>query len=261
MSSVLPDAKKAATASYVIPILAVAISFFLSTAQGENEDFVLEIAIAQTLAIVLVCLAGVVLAISALFRISKTGPKGVLGPSIAGILLNMFVLILMIGGAMHATKLHAGNFWTKYTNNAGGYSVDLKGIRSEKMEQINLSRGGGTILVARRTGTSSKGRVMMFAEDVLLPIELADASDSDIINMLVDQHIAHWQGQETGRDPLRGGDRGYIIHATRTNPPGRMEFVVRRAGDLVYILAYITEDSDFNEEDLNRFFDSFRWLL
>jgi hypothetical protein len=109
-----PFAVQAAKASWIAPLLTILLGFAGQAISAGKANTPPETVRAVALAIggisVIIVLAGLMLGILALFGIRKHGIKGILMPSIIGILLScgwLYLLFTAIQAARHAAQVHA----------------------------------------------------------------------------------------------------------------------------------------------------------
>jgi hypothetical protein len=112
MPEKLPFPYQAAKASWMAPLLAIALGFAGTTMLQNNQNLGEQGAgairsgkIVIGLIAIAIVVVGIVFGILALFGIKKHGPKGILIPSIAGLLLSSGYLYLVVSTLLIAKHM------------------------------------------------------------------------------------------------------------------------------------------------------------
>lgn len=253
----LPTGQRAATASWLIPVGVILLSFvFNNIKPGENAGL-RTMAIAFIAVFVMLLVSGIVLAISALRSMKTFGKRGILVRSSIGLLFN--VLLLAALGAGFALPLTGGldGKWSTYEDPSQSFTVEMRGKIESNTKSIPVAGGASPLLLHQCEANSMRGKAFMSAEKVVLPTEMLNDSPDRIVDSSVDNVLHFFNATTTRRTTLDGGDLHVLIEGKTANPAGRIKIVTRRDGAVIYTLVYVADDGAWQEEDATRFFDSF----
>lgn len=134
MTNKQPFARQAAKASWIIPLLSLAIMVIGKSATKSPTGSLILGGL-----VILLFIVGILFGIICLFGIKSYGRKGILLPGITGILLNSVLLTLLLLVVFSAYKSAAS--WKEVYSDEGSYTILMPGNPQEQSQVANTEIG------------------------------------------------------------------------------------------------------------------------
>lgn len=266
-----PRGEAAARASWMVPVFTLLGSCVWSSTQRNRQEgidgFYQIAAIVIALLMLFALLSGLILSIYALLSTRKQGRKGIMGRAILGLILNVLLLSALIIGFVLPLTIGFDEKWrvVEATAIAGqgytaDYQVEMKGKVLKESDHVTHPNGIEIFLYDKRA-TSSGGHVLMRVVEVSAhqPGGYVSTNDSLYEDVILNT-LKQFDGTETSRENVGEGGLMLNVDGQTQKPKGRIRFEIHERGSSVYGVIYMAELGHWNQDDADRFFDSFEFL-